>query len=132
MSCKSALYMANTQTQTVAVNGLINFGSVIRRFGQNINGAATNVYLDGAGYYRIDTNFNLVTTAAGTVTVTLYKDGNPIPGATTNVLVAAAEQIQISIPTLVRNKCCGESIITAVITGIGTNLSNAAIEVEKV
>lgn len=36
-----------------------------------------------------------------------------------------------TIPATVRQKCCCDSIITLVISGVATTLTNAAIEVEK-
>lgn len=132
MSCKSALYMANTSTQTVVVGGQINFGSIIRRFGQNISGSGSVINLNGMGYYDVDTNINILATAAGTVTITLYKDGVAIPGATASVIVASGEEVQVSIPCLVREKCCCESSITAIVSGIGTDIANASIVVSKI
>lgn len=132
MSCKSALYMANTALQTVSVGSVINFGSIIRRFGQNLNGSGSSVELMGVGYYDIDANFNLVGTSVGNVIITLYKDGSPIVGATQTVSVAVGDSYAVSIPCLVREKCCCGSTITAMVTGESVNISNATITVEKV
>lgn len=122
---KAILYAANTNAQT----GTVNFGSIIRRYGQNISLSGGNPVLRGAGYYRIDTNFTIVGTAAGVATVTLYKDGLPITGATVTLTVAADEQYAVSIPAIVREVCCNESTITAVLTNATVN--NASIVVEK-
>lgn len=131
MSCKSALYGANTASQAVAVGGAINFGNVIRRFGNNINLNGPNVTLSGAGYYDIDTNFTF-TAAAGTATITLYKNGVPIPGATISRTTAADTIYTVSIPAIVREVCCAGSAITAVLSGVAGTFTDAAIVVEKI
>ena len=132
MSCKSALYMANTQTQVLAVDSVISFGTIIRRFGQNINGSATNVEITGQGYYDVDANFSILGTGTGTATITLYKDGVAIPGASALITTADTVRNQVSIPCIIREKCCCASTITAVLSGTGTTITNAAIVVEKV
>ena len=40
---KSALYTANTSTQNVAVNNVINLGSIIRRYGCNLDLSGSNI-----------------------------------------------------------------------------------------
>ena len=37
MSCKSAIFTANTTAQTVAVGGTLSLGSIIRRYGCDLN-----------------------------------------------------------------------------------------------
>lgn len=133
MGCKSILYGANQATQTVAVNGVINFGSVVRKYGCNAYMSGGNAVITGVGYYDIDTNFRLVATAAAASTITLYKDGVAIPGAIATVNPAAiGDVVSVSIPAVVKNLCGCEQTITAVLTGAGANLSDAAIVVRKV
>lgn len=132
MSCKSALYAANTLPQALIIGGTVNFGAPVRRFGCNINLSGGNAVLNGAGYYDIDADLTFTAGAAGIVTVTLYKDGAPISGATASVTVAADSTYQVSVPAIVRLTCCCESTITAEITGVATTVTNAAIAVEKI
>lgn len=132
MGCKSILYGANTALQTVPLNGTISFGSPIRRFGSNTYLSGGNAVISGPGYYDIDTNFRLVATAATASTITLYKDGIAIPGATATVNPAAiGDVVSVSIPAVVKNLCGCEQTITAVLTGSAANLSDAAIVVRK-
>ena len=68
------------QTPTaVAVDGVIPLGSLIRRYGCDValNGNAVNI--TGTGYYDVDASVTVTSTAAGTVTITLYKDGVAVP-----------------------------------------------------
>lgn len=133
---KSAIYTANTSTQTIAVNGVIAPGTIIRRFGQNITLSGNALQLNGQGYYNIDTSFTVAPNAAGTVTITMYKDGVAIPGATASGTVAAAnDSINLSISSLVREfcECCeGLSNLTFVLTGIASSVTNSAIVIEKI
>lgn len=131
MSCKSALYGANTSAQTLAVGSTINFGTISRRYGSNIGLSGGNVTVMGSGYYDLDTNFTFLA-AAGTATITLYKDGVAIPGATASITTAANGTYNMSIPAIIRQVCCEESTITAVITGVAVTMNNAAIAIEKI
>ena len=53
MSCKSAIFTANTNAQSVAVGGTLALGSTIRRFGCNLNQNGNSITINGcddAGY----------------------------------------------------------------------------------
>ena len=128
---KSLVYAVNTATQAVPVNGTISFGNVVRRYGcdTNVSGGILNV--SGIGYYSIDANFEFEGTAAGTATITLYKDGVAIPGATAIRSTADATTYAVTIPTVVRQKCCCESAITVVVTGSAIDVTNATIRAIK-
>lgn len=128
---KSVLYTANSNSQAVSVNGTINLGSIVRRYGNNVNVSGGNVTITGPGYYLIDSNFSFEADAAGVATITLYKDGVAIPGATESKTVAADSVYMASIPCIVREFCCNQSVITAVISGVPGTFSNAAMVVEK-
>ena len=133
---KSAIYVANPNNQDVAVDGLINLGSVYRRFGCNISLVTANsIRLDGTGYYDIDANFTITPSAIGNVTVTLYKNGTAIPGATSTEAVTVANvPVNLSINCLIREfcSCAGDiSDITFVLTGEESTIQNVAIVAEK-
>lgn len=128
---RAILYAANTNAQAVALNGIISFGDVVRRLGCNLNIANGTLISGSAGYTKIDTNFT-VTAGAGTTTITLYKDGVPITGATASVVTTADQIVNIQIPAIVRDyRCCG-STITAVLSGAAGTVTNAAIVAERV
>lgn len=132
---KSAIYTANQSAQNVAINGVINLGSIIRRFGPNLNLSGDAISLSGAGYYDIDASFTLAPTAAGNVTITVYKDNIAVPGATATETAAAANDIiNLNISSLVREACqCCEGIsnLTFVLTGTAASVTNSAVVVEK-
>lgn len=132
---KSAIYTANTTAQNVAVNGSINPGTVIRRFGCNIHMSGNAINVTGTGYYDIDANFTIAPTAVGNVTVTMYKDGTEVPGATATASTSTANNpVNLSISCLVREYCpCADdsSNLTFVLSGTAASISNVAIVVEK-
>lgn len=130
MSCKSLVYMANTTQQTILAGGVVNFGTPVRRFGNNVNGSGGNVVLNGAGYYEANASVSVAVTTAGNYTVTLYKDGVAIPGAVASAYVGTTPET-ININAIIREMCCCESTITATVSGDGT-ISNASIIVKKV
>ena len=122
------------QTPTaVAVDGVIPLGSLIRRYGCDvaINGNAVNI--TGAGYYDVDASVTVTPAAAGTVTVTLYKDGVAVPGATASATAAVNGTVDLSIPALVRQVCCAEgSALTLVLAGAAATVNNVALRVQRI
>ena len=132
---KSALYAANTSAQNVAVNGIINSGTVIRRYGPNLNLSGNSIQINGAGYYDLDASFTVAPTAAGNVTVTAYLNNVAIPGAiATGSTTTANNPINLSISAIVRQacECCeGLSNINFVLTGTASSVTNSAVVVEK-
>ena len=131
MSCKSAIYAVNPASQILDAEEGINFGQAIRRFGCHTRTEGGNLLLRGSGYYSVDSNITLTPAAAGPVTVTFYKDGVEIPGATATASVALNAYVQLSIPFIVRNTCDCDSVIVARVSA-GATITNAAIDAEKI
>jgi hypothetical protein len=133
---KSAIYTANTSNQTVDVNGIINLGTIVRRYGPNVNLSGNAIQIDGAGYYDIDVSVTAAPTAAGAVTVTMYENGVAIQGASaTSSTTTANNSVNISITSLVREfcSCCeGLSNLTFVLSGTEAVVSNIAVVVKKI
>lgn len=138
MSCKSALYAAMQTPSAVAVGGVIPLGSLIRRYGCDVslNGNAVNITggTQSAGYYDVDASLTVAPAAAGTVTVTLFKDGVAVPGATASATAAAADDaLDLNITALVRQVCCAAgSALTLVLTGAAASVENVALRVQRI
>lgn len=94
MSCKSAIYTADPSstvlTLSTAAGTAIPLGMTVRRFGCNAVLSGNGILLKGQGYFDVDASVTFTPTAAGTYTVTLFKDGVAVPGATQTITVAAA------------------------------------------
>lgn len=136
MSCKSAIYTANTTPQTVADGGTLALGTIVRRFGCDLNLNGNSIAINGcndAGYYDVSVSITAAPTAAGVVTVSLYRNGVAVPGATASATASAAgDLVNLSIPPLVREFCCGEdSALTLVLTGGEATVSNVAFKVVR-
>lgn len=131
---KSALFVANTGAQTVAVGGTINLGAIIRRFGSCLSLNGNGVTISDVGYYDVSASVTAAPTAAGTVTVTLYRDGVAVPGATASATAAAAgNPVNLSIAALVRQCCnCSGTTLTLVLTGAAASVTNVALVAQKV
>lgn len=131
---KSVLYATNTSTQNTTIDGTsVNFGSIIRKYGCNLALSGGNVVVRGEGYYAIDTVLTVNTVEAGTINIQIFKDGVPIPGAEASTLTVADGVYTVAIPTLIRQVCCSEDIITVLVSGtVVATVTNAAIRVEKV
>lgn len=138
MSCKSVLYAAMQTPTAVAVGGVIPLGSLIRRYGCDVslNGNAVNITggNQSAGYYDVDASITVAPAAVGTVTVTLFKDGVAVPGATASATAAAADDaLDLNITALVRQVCCAAgSALTLVLTGAAASVENVALRVQRI
>ena len=132
---KSLIYTANTSVQNLAVDGIVSPGTVIRRFGPNLNLSGNAIQIAGAGYYEINASFVVAPTEAGEVTITAYVDNVPIQGAvTTETVAAGGDFATLSIDSVFRQpcQCCeGLSNLTFVLTGTAANVTNTAIVVDK-
>lgn len=133
MSC-SLLQTANTSPQTVAVNGIINPGSVVRRYGNNarLNGNAQEI--SGEGYYELTGAVSVAPTAAGAVTVALYENGVQIPGAIAYGSVSTAgNTTTLPLVGTVRQGCCcdgADSITCLLLEGAGV-VRNYSLRIKK-
>ena len=130
---KSLIQTANSSQQNVAVNSIISLGSTLRRFGCNCRLNGNAIELRGEGYYAIDVDTTVTPTAAGNVTVTLFKDGVAIPSATaTNSVSTVGNSTTLPITTTVRVGCCGgDSSITAVLVAGAGVVNNISMRVIK-
>lgn len=130
---KSAIYTVNANTQALAVGSVISLGSVQRRFGQNITLDGNNIRICGAGYYDVEGVITITGTSAGTVGISLVKDGTVI--STSNVSVAVGDVVTIPIQALVREYgcCCDNSSnLTFVLTTTAETVSYISVTVEKI
>lgn len=82
------LGVKNTATQTVLADGLINIGSVYRKYcKKNTCGVTTfsrtsqDITLQHSGIYHLTATFVASAPAAGTVTVQLLENGEVVDGA---------------------------------------------------
>ena len=143
MSCKSGLYSANTTPATLTLTtaqpaATLPLGTVIRRFGCNIQLSGNGILLDGSGYYDVDASVTLTPVAAGDYTVTLFRDGVAVPGATQTVTAVAAAAVNFNIPALVRLQCSDSSAtLTLVLTTTAAlpaevTVNNVGVVVEKI
>lgn len=139
MSCKSGIYVVNTQTgQSIGIGSTYVHSTVIRRYGKYCqlggNGVSIGNCQGGAGYYDIDANVSVVATATGNITATLYKDGAPVQGATATATAGAVgDVVTLPISALVRLNCdCDTANLTIVIGGQAVTAQNLAFVVEKI
>lgn len=131
---KSLIQVANPSSQSVAVNSIIPLGSVQRRYGCNCRLSGNAIELSGEGYYTIDADVSIAPTAAGNVTVAVYKDGVQIPGAIAYGSVSTASNpVSLCINCTVRQGCCCDSadnITLVLLEGAGV-VTNVSMRVEK-
>lgn len=128
---KSLIQTVNPNVQTVADDGAVSPGTVVRRFGCNCRLSGNAHELVGNGYYALDGMITAVAAAATPVTVTLYADGVAIPGMTASVTPGAAGDV-VTLPLINTVRVCGNcaTTVTCVITG-ATSVTNYAMRIVK-
>lgn len=130
---RSAIYVANTGAQSVAVGGTIGLGGIVRRFGCAVDLNGNSINATEQGYYDVNVSVTAAPTVAGTVTATLFNNGVAVPGATASASVSTAgNPLNLSFESIVRVPCCGSSAaLSVILTGTAATVSNVAVVVEK-
>ena len=131
---RSLIQTANQSPQQVAVNGIINPGSVQRRFGCNLRLSGNGIEVSGEGYYSVIASVTVAPTAAGTVTVAIYNNGAQVPGLIASESVTTAGN-PASLPLIgtIRQGCCCDSadnLTCVLLAGPGT-VQNVSLQVIK-
>lgn len=143
------LGVKNTTPQTVLTGGLINLGSVYRRYcKKNSCGVKTfdfnanSIALQQQGMYKITVSATFNGTAAGTATIQLLENGIVVPGALASHTITTAgteiRSISFDYFVLVDSACLLGNVSTAAKnislqnTGVGTTITSLIVNVIKV
>lgn len=124
---KAALFAINSTQQTLTGGGSVDLGNPVHGFGQTccqkiIDVSGNNLTLREGGMYGIIMSATVAASAAATVTLQAYQDGNPL-GTPFAVNVAAADEAaSVTVPIGPRVACGGSSIITLVATTTAGNV----------
>lgn len=132
MSCNSGIYTVNAGA-TANAGGAIPLGSIIRRFGCNINLNGNGIIINGAGYYDFDIVLTVLPAAAGAITATLMRDGVAVPGATATATAAAiGDAVTLPITAMVREFGNAPAGTFTVVLSAAATVSNIAVTVDKI
>jgi hypothetical protein len=134
---KASIYTANTGAQSVASGGTLSLGSIVHRFGNvrgvpiiNLNGNGITINEDG--YYNINVSIVASPTTAGTVTVSVLRNGVALPGAiATSSVTTAGNPANLSIISQSLESCGAGSVLTLVLAGNASTISNVAVRVDR-
>lgn len=133
MSCNASMYAVNSASAQYPAGSDIPFGSAMHGINKNaiyISGNA--IKINGRGEFAIDVSATLTAGANGLVSIAIYKDGVPIPGATASASAAANNTVNLDITGVSHQRCCDDgAYITLVVTGVAVTLVNVATLVEK-
>lgn len=132
---KALIFVRNPGTQAVALNGTINLGSIVRRYGNDCCNPIINLNGDGitiseAGYYDVDVDVTVSPTAAGLVTVSLLQDGVVVFTKTGTAAAADFVPLTMASPEI-RVRCNSTSTITLQLTAGPGNVSEVGVSVSK-
>lgn len=133
---KAGIYTVNSGAQAVAVGGVINLGSINRRFGRkcceeilNLNGSS--ITINEPGYYDVDVAVTALPTAAGPVTIAVFQDGVAVPGSTNTAQGTAGNPVNVVSLPLVRVRCDSASNLTVVLVNGAGTIANISVKVLK-
>lgn len=131
---RSLIQTANQSPQNVAENGIINLGSVQRRYGNNLTLSGNGIEANGEGYYTIIGTVTVAPTAAGEVSVAVYSNGAQIPGVIASGTVGAADNV-ITLPlvgTIRQGGCCSSAsnLTVVLLSGAGV-VQNVSLLIKK-
>ena len=106
------LGVKNTATQAVLADGIINIGSVYRRYCKKspcgvpaFSRTANDISLQHSGIYHLTATFVASAPVAGTVTVQLLVNGEPVDGAFASETITTAD-----IPARAHPRAAGPDI----------------------
>lgn len=138
----------NFTSQEVITNGIINLGSVYRKFCRRINGIQTfafdgnDINLQQSGMYHITATATFSASEAGDVVVSLFENGVAVPGVSATETITTPDTefrtITLDYIALVDATCVlGVSAtvakaISLVNTGVEATFSNVVVNIEKV
>lgn len=143
------LGVKNTGTQTVLADGVINIGSVYRKYCKKnacgfpaFSRTANDVSLQHSGIYHLTAIFVVSAPAAGTITVQLLQNGEAADGAFASETITTAttelRTMVIDYYILVDSDCVlgRESTVAQTIsfqnTGVDATFTSVVVNVEKV
>ena len=127
---RSMIYTANTATQTVPVGGTVALGQEVRKSGCGLVSGGSSIVAKTNMPVLVTVSVTAAPSAAGAVTVALYRDGVAIPGATATQTVAANGTASLAFSAIVRGQrcaCADASTLTVVLLGTASDVSNVAV-----
>lgn len=140
---KALGYYTYTGTTEVGAGETVPITNTIRQFGNCIrlrnnaiiigSTACPCDYEAACGYYTVSVNTTLTASAAGAVTVSLYQDGQLVPGAVQSATAAAANDLMnFSITAPIRvYRGQFSSKLQVYVNSQQVNTMNVAVEVVK-
>jgi hypothetical protein len=143
------LGVKNTATQAVLADGIINIGSVYRRYCKKsacgvpaFSRTANDISLQHSGIYHLTATFVASAPTAGTVTVQLNVNGEPVDGAFASETITTADTelrtLVIDYYVLVDKDCIlnTEATVAQTIsfenTGDDATFTSVVVNVDKV
>lgn len=139
----------NFGTQTVLADGIVNIGSVYRKYcKKNSCGVAAfsrtsqDITLNHSGIYHITATAVGSGTAAGVVTLQLFENGEAVDGAFSSETITTADTelrtfvidyyILVDRDCILGREATMSKTISLVNTGVGATFTSVVVNVEKV
>lgn len=135
---KSLGYYTYTGVQEVSAGGMLPLTNVVRQYGRNVRLNNNKVIVSGqcndpvAGYYNVHVNATLTASAEGTVTVSLFQDGDLVQGAVQTSSAAENGIVNFGFTAPVRVFCGqSQSTLALYVNGQQVNTMNVSMEVVR-
>ncbi len=129
---KSVIYTALTTSTPITNGSIIPLGSIVRRYGCNLDLNGNTIETCGCGYYKVTAVATISAESTTPITVSLQEDGVQVIGASSTITVAGtSDETVLTVIGVVRNKCDKSSALSFVLTGADATIDNMALIVEK-
>lgn len=130
----ASIFVGTPTVANVAEGGVLPLTSILRRQPGCITALGSDsVVLSRPGYYKVTATETFTAPAAGTVTLRLLKDGQPVRAmvASTTITTATTEVRSLAISGIVRVGCCnGAATLQLLNDGVAITTSNIALDAE--
>jgi len=130
----NALLLTNLSTPTAVVaDATVPLGSAIHGVGSAIRMSGNALQIYSSGYYDITANVSFEVTGANAVTLQLYANGVPVPGAVASATPGAAgEIVNITLPWIYKKGCCCDPTTLSYVVSQAGTVNSTIVTVEKI
>lgn len=130
MSCPSKI-CTNLSNYAVAEGSQGPFGTIVRRYGRNLQLDGQGINMLGPGYYDLSASLSFIPTATGPVTIQFYQDGVEVRSAVATSQGTASEPVNLFVTSELRNCGCDCNTTLAYTISAAGTIANLTTTVGK-
>lgn len=131
---QSALFAITPTVSTIPAGGALPLSTVARRITPRITLGSDSANVGVPGYYEVTATVTFTAAAAGDVTISLFQNGEAIPGitATETITTADTEVRTVALHGIVRVRCEPLAINLVNTSEVAITTTNIALSVIRI